>query len=154
VNTHLETVSTPEILPIQLAQAQELVSTFEYENKPVIIVGDFNSRAPNGETYHYILSQDYVDIWTRNILNINPDGFTSSQDPDLRNAESKLDHRIDFIFVGNELKTTDIQLLGPVAAVVVGDEQQDRTKSGLWPSDHAGVAAKLIIPNPRFLSAF
>jgi hypothetical protein len=36
--------------------------------------------------------------------------------------------------------------LGPVHARVVGARQRDKTPSGLWPSDHAGVAAKLIIP--------
>jgi hypothetical protein len=30
-----------------------------------------------------------------------------------------------------------------VKATVIGDELQDRTESGLWPSDHAGVVAKI-----------
>jgi len=31
---------------------------------------------------------------------------------------------------------------------VVGEEVADRTRSGMWPSDHAGVVSKLRIPQP------
>jgi hypothetical protein len=34
----------------------------------------------------------------------------------------------------------------PVAVDVVSEESADRTASGLWPSDHAGVVATLQIP--------
>ena len=39
-------------------------------------------------------------------------------------------------------------MVGPVLAVVVGDEPRDKTDTSpaLWPSDHGGVVAWLSIP--------
>jgi len=37
---------------------------------------------------------------------------------------------------------------GVRAADVLGDHPDDRTPLGLWPSDHAGVAATLVLPHP------
>ena len=34
----------------------------------------------------------------------------------------------------------------PTSVDVVGEEPADRTASGLWPSDHAGVIATLTLP--------
>jgi hypothetical protein len=33
-------------------------------------------------------------------------------------------------------------------AAVVGDQVENRTPSGFWPSDHAGVVATLKLPHP------
>ncbi|MEJ2104624.1 MAG: hypothetical protein P8X47_08615, partial [Ignavibacteriaceae bacterium] len=71
---------------------------------------------------------------------------TASHDPDLRNTTVKLDHRIDFIMVRSNVWLFNRQVIGPVLAFVVGDELRDMTPSGLWPSDHAGVIARLQIP--------
>jgi len=38
---------------------------------------------------------------------------------------------------------------GGVHATVVGDESADRTPSGLWPSDHAGVVASLTLSRQK-----
>jgi len=38
--------------------------------------------------------------------------------------------------------------IGPVKAEVIGIKQRDRTVSGLWPSDHAGIAAQLHLRVP------
>jgi hypothetical protein len=35
-----------------------------------------------------------------------------------------------------------------VAAEVLGEEPEDRTAAGLWPSDHAGVVATLHLAHP------
>jgi hypothetical protein len=35
-----------------------------------------------------------------------------------------------------------------VAAEVLGEELEDRTPAGLWPSDHAGVVATLHLAHP------
>jgi hypothetical protein len=44
------------------------------------------------------------------------------------------------LFKGN-IKVKDIEL--------VGNSQNDRTISGLWPSDHAGVVAELKLNNDK-----
>jgi hypothetical protein len=142
VNTHLEPASVPEILPIQLAQARELLRRLYGETLPIIMLGDFNSEAPNGDTYQLILSQGYTDIWTENWLQHNPDGYTSGHDYDLLNPVANFTKRIDFIFVRNKRLLFGRPVIGPVFAIVVGDEYFNRTPSGLWPSDHGGVVAR------------
>ncbi len=142
VNTHLEPVSDPAILPIQLAQAQELLTFLQAETLPVIITGDFNSIAPDGETYQLVLSQGYTDIWTENFLKHDPNGYTYGHDYNLLNPVANFYERIDFIFVRNESKFFPKPVMGPVFAIVIGDEDFNRTPSGLWPSDHGGVVAR------------
>ena len=142
VNTHLEPAWSPEILQLQLAQARELLGYLENERLPIIMVGDFNSDAPDGATYQLILSQGYTDIWTENFLRHNPEGNTYGHDAELRNPVANFTSRIDFIFVRNESRFFRKPFIGPVFAIVVGDEDFNRTPSGLWPSDHGGVVAR------------
>ena len=51
---------------------------------------------------------------------------------------AELDERIDLIF----LDPLDLAI-DKVKCHLVGDEVADMTPSGLWPSDHAGVVAKI-----------
>jgi hypothetical protein len=149
INTHLEPASIPDLIPLQLAQAQELAATLQYETKPLIVVGDFNSEATSGETYQYFVSQDYVDSWTRNSILFNQNGYTAPHDDDLMNAIVHFDRRIDLIFVKSNIWQGSKQIIGPVYGIVVGDEYWNRTSSRLWPSDHGGVVSRLRIPfNP------
>lgn len=150
VNTHLEPadaggVLVPELAPLQAAQAAELLSVVSQYPNPVIMVGDFNSNADGGttETYLDVLDAGFVDAWL-----IGPprgSGFTANQPPHLLNPTSALFHRIDFVFYRDEFTRSTGYFQGSVEAELVGEEQTDRTASGLWPSDHAGVSAKLTI---------
>ena len=142
INTHLES----ETEMVRYAQAEELVDYLDTETKPIILVGDLNSPAPEGTVYQYLLSEGYEDAWIHNRIPFNKNGYTAIHDPDLRNTTVKLDHRIDLILVKSHKKPGIKQIIGPVWAFVVGDELEDRTPSGLWPSDHAGVIARLQIP--------
>jgi hypothetical protein len=156
VNTHLEPVPdyAPELIHVQMGQAQELLGYLQGEALPVVMVGDFNTEATQaaGETYKMIAAAGYVDVWKRNLLRRNRRGFTSSHDKDLRNEEIKLDQRIDLIFVRSNVGIGGWHVIGPVFAWVVGDELQDRVwteafpAGWIWPSDHAGVIARLRIP--------
>ena len=148
VNTHLEPFH-PEV---QRAQAQELLGVLDSETHPIVLLGDFNSPAPAGDTYQLLLSDGYVDVWTRNVRPKGGAGDTCCQAADLRNAASMLNRRIDLILFksGNDKHGHDG--LGAVFAEVVGEETGDRTPSGLWPSDHAGVVATLRIPAASFES--
>jgi endonuclease/exonuclease/phosphatase family metal-dependent hydrolase len=142
VNTHLE----PFIDAVKMGQAVELMGALASETLPIILLGDVNAAAPNDPVYQFIVGSDFVDIWPRNKRQNNPDGFTSGHDSDLLNTEVLLDKRIDIIFVRSHVWHNSYQDIGPVIAFVVGDELKDRTPSGLWPSDHAGVLAQLKIP--------
>ncbi|MDE0396954.1 MAG: endonuclease/exonuclease/phosphatase family protein [Candidatus Poribacteria bacterium] len=135
INTHLEA----EIVGMEnrVAQAQELVNNLQDETLPIILLGDFNTRAPDGTVYQILLSAGYVDVWQ---MDSEGTGKTCCQDDDIRNEVSDLSVRIDQIFVRN------LELPTSVMTHTVGDKPSDRLPSGLWPSDHAGVVAHLLIP--------
>ena len=132
VNTHLESVDPGP----RVAQAQELVDALAGEELPVILLGDFNTRAPDGAAYQLLLEAGYVDVWQ---TESEGDGATCCQADDLRNEASELTNRIDQIFV----KAMALHPSGSIRTLTVGDKPDDRLPSGLWPSDHAGVVAHL-----------
>jgi endonuclease/exonuclease/phosphatase (EEP) superfamily protein YafD len=139
--THLEDTPFPDV---QLAQAQELAAALSSETKPVILVGDFNSPAPDGGAYPYLASQGFVDAWTKNVRVDQGKGLTWGHDPDLRNASDQFTVRIDLVWVR---QIDPVKNLG-VAAEVWGDQLTERTSSGLWPSDHGAVLATLVLSAP------
>ena len=105
---------------------------------PVILVGDLNSSADRGGpndtlSYEILRLAGFRDAWSR--TNPGEPGYTCCQEADLRNETSTLDDRIDFVLTRGRVvpKTTDI----------LGESEADRTDSGLWLSDHAGVVADL-----------
>ena len=74
-----------------------------------------------------------TDVWT--LRPGKPAGFSCCEAGDLSNAESLLYERIDVIF----------SLIPPlrVKANVLNNDPEDKTPSGLWPSDHATVVGRL-----------
>ncbi|MEQ4720035.1 endonuclease/exonuclease/phosphatase family protein [Nonomuraea sp. B19D2] len=138
VTTHLE--PTPPFT-IQRAQAQELVASAANTKLPVVFAGDFNTTAddpqnPTFPTYQFLLNSGFADAWSKE--HPSEPGATCCQAPDLRNPVSTLRLRIDLVLLRGDFDVKDIHL--------VGEEESDRTPSGLWPSDHAGVVAKLKLP--------
>lgn len=133
VNTHLD----PDPA-VQMAQANELLQGPGVTDLPLIFTGDFNSNADGSgtQTYQNLLDAGFKDVWS---IAGKGSGFTCCQNSDLLNAESLLNRRIDLILFKNE------KALNVVRVRMVGEAQQDRTRSRLWPSDHAGVTAKFII---------
>jgi len=149
VNTHLEERGAvwPTGDEIQVLQAQELIDELDLETVPVILVGDFNSSPEDDDTfaYHVIENAGYVDAWKRGRRGRRSKGATCCQQELLTNENSLLFERIDHIFVRNHPRETPFSIVGSVR--VVGDKQKDKTVSGLWPSDHAGVVARMPLPN-------
>jgi len=155
VNTHLEPadmggVLIPDLVGLQAMQLEELMGIVDASPYPVIMVGDFNSDDDGSTTatYQAVRDSGFVDAWL--IGRPRGSGYTSNQAPDLMNEVSELFHRIDFIFYGDEFTAAKGKFQGSVAAELLGEEQADRTTpDGLWPSDHAGVAATLRIAPGR-----
>ena len=141
-STHLEDLPFKDV---QLAQAAELAAALAAETKPVILVGDFNSPAPAGETCELLDAAGFQDAWLRNIRRDEGEGLTWGHDADLRNPDDAFTLRIDLVWV----RPGRTARLGTVAAEVWGDEPVERTPSGLWPSDHAAVIAWLELPERR-----
>jgi len=141
VVTHL---AGQEVRSIQLAQTAELVSLLRNEDRPTILVGDFNSDAYGADptratpTYPTLRAAGYSDSW------LEPDrrapGLTCCEQPDLLNLPPTFDQRIDFIFTRNLPRRARA-----VRREVVGDRTVDR-RAGLWPSDHAGVVTTFLTP--------
>jgi endonuclease/exonuclease/phosphatase family metal-dependent hydrolase len=134
ISTHLEPLLNPESPNIQGLQADELLNGPGNTNLPVVFIGDFNSKADGTgtPTYSKIIYAGFIDAWT---IKGKGNGFTCCQAEDLMNQVSSLDERIDFVLFRGDFKVKNIDL--------VGNSQKDRTISGLWPSDHAGVVANL-----------
>ncbi|HYV46891.1 MAG TPA: endonuclease/exonuclease/phosphatase family protein [Myxococcaceae bacterium] len=136
-NTHLEPASTPALQVVQEAQASELILAMLAKHGPVSLVGDFNS-APGEGTYQLLASSGFADLWT--LANDGAPGLTCCQAEGLRNVPSRLVERVDLLLLRGPMGHLGPWFREPYAADVVGDELGDRTPSGLWPSDHGGVA--------------
>ncbi len=117
----------PYGMPKQMKFFKDLQTT----HLPVVITGDLNAP-PNSSTYNLFINADFKDVWNKVGEGL---GFTAEQNADLLNAVSLLNQRIDYILFKNGWE--------PIEAELVGESQKDRTKTGLWPSDHAGVSASL-----------
>ena len=132
INTHLESF----VEEIRVAQTQELIEALQNETLPIILLGDFNTPAPDGTAYQMLLSAGYVDVWQ---MDSQGSGNTCCQAKDLQNEISEHYKRIDQIFIRN------LELPASVMTHTIGDEPSDRLASGLWPSDHAGVVARFLL---------
>jgi endonuclease/exonuclease/phosphatase family metal-dependent hydrolase len=148
VNAHLE-VGDRDTPPdvglnlVQFFQAFELGTIATSLDAPVIVMGDMNSSPaspyPDPRPAYDVLRQFHlVDLWTVRHDLSDDYGFTYGQNELVNNEESLMFERIDHV-LGNfgDYQTDKIKV------EVVGDEPYDKTPSGLWPSDHAGVAAKI-----------
>ena len=149
VDTHLEVRmlgSSEASTALQPLQASELNGTLaallSYFPEPprVILAGDFNNGPTNVPLAPYYLptaysqlSAAFTDIW--NLRPGKPQGFTCCQAADLLNESSNHDERIDIVFANPSPSK--------VKANVMDADMDDKTISGLWPSDHASVIAEL-----------
>jgi hypothetical protein len=149
VNTHLENGYVdgfPGV--IQSAQAAQILAAVggpgTPEGRKLIIVGDMNSdpsdavdpESPIPATpYMLFAGANLFDVWMYRPGDVL--GLTCCQDENLLNRESMLTRRIDLIFTREEPRTVkDARLIGAVAA-----DRLAPPGRGLWPTDHASVAA-------------
>jgi endonuclease/exonuclease/phosphatase family metal-dependent hydrolase len=135
-NTHLEAYSDV----IRKLQAHELVGILAAAPHPVIVVGDLNShRDFPGDSWQILSAAGYTDVWSETMPRVP--GYTASFGDDLMGPPSELDHTVDYVLRSTGSTLDGVDGLGEV----IGDEVDDRTSSGLWPSDHAGVAVTVQI---------
>ncbi|NIL98463.1 MAG: hypothetical protein GTO53_11260 [Planctomycetales bacterium] len=84
------------------------------------------------------MAAGFLDAWSE--THPSDPGFTCCQDPDLLNPVSLNSQRIDLVLHRAGWES--------LAAEVVGEDPADRTPSGFWPSDHAGVVATVRMKKP------
>ena len=143
-DTHLETDGSPAI---QVAQASELLGVLASETHPIVLVCDCNSAADGSQTATYSMLTGrggFDDAWSE--AHPRDPGYTSSL-PDGYFTDPQLRTRIDLVLARYGFSASpDAGIVGGVHADIVGETPAERTASGLWPSDHAGVVATLTPP--------
>jgi endonuclease/exonuclease/phosphatase family metal-dependent hydrolase len=128
VCTHLEALSGS----VRDAQAEELIDLLTETKLPVVLMGDMNAE-PGSNVYKQFTNAGYADAWAAG--HGSSEGSTCCQSGDLQNDKSELSRRIDQVFLRGAAT--------PISSARAGYRPSDRTPSGLWPSDHAAVVAKL-----------
>jgi len=136
VDAHLE-VGGSLLGTIQEQQARELAVALAPIGGPVVLAGDFNSPASGMGTasYHLLTTTDgsaapFGDAW--NDAGVG-DGFTCCVD--IHTAGGGPSSRIDLVLHRGPVAAT--------SATVYGLTPPNPTPSGLWPSDHFGMSARL-----------
>lgn len=127
VNVHIE-YADPAVRDAQCAEL--LAGPAEPRNRPVLLAGDFNAPAEKSETSEIFAAAGFADAFREAGMG---SGATWGQAEDLRNPNSQLDQRLDWILHRGTVRA--------LSATVVGADPGDRTPDGLWPSDHGGVLA-------------
>ncbi len=140
ITTHLESVDTTQFgLPsFRELQGAELRAGPANTSLPVVIAMDSNSQAaplPQDPTYVDFTLAGYADVWSDIFPGVL--GFTCCQDQLDNNVVSDLYQRIDLILTLGPVEAQNIALFGANPA--------SKTPGGLWPSDHAGVAAQVVV---------
>jgi hypothetical protein len=131
VDTHLEAFGDPAI---REAQAKELIAGPLDTRRQVILVGDLNS----GIARHNEPERPGDDLAFKALagFGMHDNGAVQSCCYDsLFDPTAVFDHTVDHVLTKPRLVTR--------RAYVTGDDPQQRTSSGLWPSDHGGVVSKL-----------
>jgi len=145
VNSHLEirqlgdSVASTGLQPAQAYELSIALGNYQQDSDHrVILAGDFNSAPTDVHPYgaptpYQQLSALFADTWEHRPG--KPGGFTCCEAADLLNDPSSHDRRIDIVFAN--------PAPAKVKANVMDAKLDDKTASGLWPSDHASVIAEL-----------
>jgi len=121
VNTHTEAYAAES----RDTQRDELLAAAAGWAGPLVVVGDFNAQPADVG-----MPEEFVDAWVAG--GAGP-GWTCCQAPDLSNAATQLFERIDYVWArGAEVE--HVARFGEVPAA---------SNELRWPSDHAGVVARL-----------
>jgi hypothetical protein len=131
VDTHLEAFGDPAI---REAQAKELTAGPLDTRKQVILVGDLNS----GIARHNEPERPGDDLAFKALagFGMHDNGAVQSCCYDsLFDPAAVFDHTVDHVLTKPRLVTK--------RAYVTGHDPDERTPSGLWPSDHGGVVSAL-----------
>lgn len=156
INTHLEVkllggdIASAILQPVQASELWGAVLAVMDPEKRLLVAGDFNSSpvdvSPIGVLTAYqqltggklydgtTLPFSFTDTWY--LRPGKSPGLTCCELADLSNAPSIHDERVDIVFAYPAPA-------GNVKANLLNTDVEDKTLSGLWPSDHASVSAEL-----------
>ena len=137
IGTHLESADPA----LRRLQGVELRAGVGATPLPIIVAMDSNAQAaplPLDPAYVDFVAAGYQDAWAE--IAPSSEGFTCCQSQLVNNVNSQLIQRIDLILTHGPITAQNIALFGT--------DPQAKTSTGLWPSDHAGVAAQLVVKEP------
>ncbi len=153
VNTHLEAFSPfgcdadgrPSLAApfVRNRQAAELVAIVADARHPLVLSGDLNA-APDQpcDAMAIFAGAGFIDAWAEAMPGIPAN--TAGQTDDLDNVPSLLDHQVDYVLYRGPGVLNSVAGSGQI----LGDQLEDRTPSGRWPSDHAGLYVTMHIARP------
>jgi endonuclease/exonuclease/phosphatase family metal-dependent hydrolase len=125
------------LMPLQEAQAVDLVEALKTVAGPVVLVGDFNSPAGAAMPRSYnTITGAFTDAFAK--TNPGMPGFTCCTE--ITAPAPMPTSRIDLVFFRGGVTAQAVEL--------VGLDPTKRSPMGLWASDHAGVVASLEVPGP------
>jgi len=126
INTHLD----PTLEPIRNAQARELLGPRgpTRTRRPLVLVGDLNTT-PSGDAppnaYRILRRAGFRDTWA------GPGRSCCMRREDIMDPPpAPFDRRIDYVLTRPRFRVLKTR--------IVGRNPRNRTRSGLWPSDHGG----------------
>jgi endonuclease/exonuclease/phosphatase family metal-dependent hydrolase len=130
VTTHMDPI-TPAA---RTAQAAQIVAQAG-DDLPLVLVGDTNSD-PTTAAYADFVGSGLTDTWAA--LHPGEPGLTCCHVPpdSIDNPASALHERVDYVFTGPGI--------APVSAELFNIDPTEMT-GGLWPTDHAAIAATLLL---------
>ena len=143
-STHLESGGGPGLDQLRAAQAIELVTTLG-SRAPAVVLGDLND-VPGSLMYQVMVGAGFADTWK--ILRPGTEGYTCCHQANLANQVHGFTQRIDYVFARGVGLTLD-GVRGKVDRL--GEAPSDRIAGPahrIWPSDHAGLVASLVVPPP------
>lgn len=123
--------------PFNVLQGLELLNGPANTSLPVIVAADMNADCsdptdPAYQTCVNLANAGFVDSW--GAVNPSEPGYTKTLFP-LYDVGADLTQRGDYVMARGPFRVH--------TAMLVGEERADMTPSGLWPSDHCGVVARL-----------
>ena len=129
VSTHLESFHPG----IRTLQAGELAAALVSESGPVILVGDLNSH-PGTEGEAVLAGAGFDDVWAG--LHPSLPGLSCCWPEDLTATQPGFTERIDYVMTRGPFDARRAEVFGADPARRVG---------GLWPSDHGGLFAEIVL---------
>ena len=119
----------------------ELLGAVAGATRPTIIAGDLN-LLPTSAEYGQLAAAGFVDLWMlRNGNSPLRATCCHGDDETLRDANDGLEKTIDYVMA----RAIPGYAIGPVQFTIFGDNLTERTATGMWPSDHAGLFAQLVL---------
>jgi endonuclease/exonuclease/phosphatase family metal-dependent hydrolase len=149
IETHLEDYN-PAIPPtglLQMAEAQDLLTGPANTTMPVVMIGDFNSRADGlgTQTYSTLVGAGmFTDTWST--LHSGEAGDTWGDNPTLRGTPidpADDPQRIDFVLYRGDLHGRSMETF--VEPVPLDPTSTTPDTDPLWPSDHLGITATIAL---------